>query len=313
METGNKKIGQTMQKLSSESYKEREEALQQIITYGNDAVDNLIEGLMNINGNFREWSAKGLGVIGNKRAIPALKALYHRDNNYEVRSQALKALGLLGDYDSLFEGMRDRDEHVRLDSAGYLGDLSLDELIPKLLDGLTNTSEKENYRVAIANSLAKYKPNALLYDKAVSLLNNKDFLVRLACIGILSEQKDKTAIPLMAGLLKDENYKVRLQVVSSLGKLNGPEAIDPLISALDDCVYTVRREAVCQLANIGGNIAIEALKKQESRENEEHVKQWIREKISKAERQGQTSVKSKSQIKEDIKLVEKKKGWKFWK
>ena len=122
METANKKIGQIMQKFSSESYKEREEALQQIIPYRNEAVDSLITGLMNVNGNFREWSAKGLGVIGNKRAIPALKALFHRDNNYEVRSQAVLALGLLGDYDSLFEGMRDKEEHVRLDSAGYLGD-----------------------------------------------------------------------------------------------------------------------------------------------------------------------------------------------
>ena len=89
--------------------------------------------------------------------------------------------------------------------------------------------------------------------------------------------------------------------------------IEPLISALDDTVYTVRREAVCQLANIGGNTAIEALKKQEQQENEAHVKHWMREKITKAERQGQTEVKSKSQIKEPIKPVEKKQGWKFWK
>ena len=123
-----------------------------------DAVEDLrletwTKNLFNENSLIRKSSAKNLGFLGDRRAIPSLiKAL--KDSENEVRAEACNALGLLGD-ESAKEPLqnvlsRDSSQTVRysakkaIDNIDSYLNLQKEKKLKELKERLKNESTPKN-------------------------------------------------------------------------------------------------------------------------------------------------------------------------
>ena len=115
-----------------------EDAIGELETRGDEALDPLIDALSNRKKNIRLHAATLLGAINDEKAIPYLIDTL-KDNNKLVRREASTALSRMGDaaVDPLIEVLNDDDWKVRGAAAWSLGNLGNEKAIPaleKLLD-----------------------------------------------------------------------------------------------------------------------------------------------------------------------------------
>ena len=90
------------------------------------------------------------------------------------------------------------------------------------------------------------------------LLADEDPEVRLFCVNVLCEIRDRRALPFLFSSINDPDINVRAASAEALGKIGDPEAIDFLQKALRD-VHWVALAAVNALGDIGGEEALKTL------------------------------------------------------
>jgi HEAT repeat protein len=83
--------------------------------------------------------------------------------------------------------------------------------------------------------------------------------LRVACVEILGEIKDKRAVPVIMSTLEEKKMTMRYNAAKALGKIGDNRAVPALIKALNDSEWEVRFYTAEALGNIGDSSASKPL------------------------------------------------------
>jgi len=233
-----REIEDLVERLGSESVREREDATKRLIRIGRPAVEALNDCVVNNENKFaRMCSAAALGEIGDIAAVPALiKAL--GDRNIRVRAFSAKSLGDLADSSAsaplVTRVKKDDDALVRKNSALALGKIGNKKAVPVLIDALKG-DESTDVRVATTESLAMLRDVSAVEPLYGALLDDKEVNVRIGCADALGKLGDKRGSPFLAEALNDDYaHQVRSACAFALITVGDNKSIAALIKALND-------------------------------------------------------------------------------
>ncbi len=185
-----------------------------------------------------------------------IRALHSQDE--EMREEAAKALGELGDYravDPLIELLADDNRYVRREAAKSLGKIGDEKAIPALINAL---KDEDRYgREGAAEGLGEMGGHA--YPSLIDAMADDDWHVRMGAAIALRIIGDRDALPVLITAMQDENRFVRREVIKSLGRIGDHSVIDTLIEALKDPDRSVRLRAVSALSKCRDKRVIEPL------------------------------------------------------
>ena len=232
----------------------------------------------------RSEAATALGKTASDRAIPSLMSAAKKEQFWDVRACALRALGEIGSdaaLSALLEIGVPADRRVRRALAKALGNFK-DERARKILAGFLETDESPYVRCEAALSLGKSWPEgALPYLKKAMGVHSPNETLAEACLESMGKLKDEEIkqivdsslaygkptrvrvgalkaikargriaddeVPLLKDImLRDKEYRVRLYLVSGLlRELADGRFIDVLVELVKkDRNGSVRREAL---------------------------------------------------------------------
>ena len=202
----------------------------------------------------RAEAATALGKTGSERAVPALKAAAEREQFWDVRACALRALGEIGKdsaLEALIEVSTPSDRRVRRAVANAFGSFK-DERARNLLVRFLESDASPYVRCEAALSLGKSWPEgALPLLKSAMGVHSPNETLAEACLEAMGKLKDEEArrivdeslvygkptrvrvgalkavkargqiaddeVPLLKEILQsDKEYRVRLYMISSL-------------------------------------------------------------------------------------------------
>ena len=281
----------------------RDQAAQELIRLGADAVPSLLEALQTQDLNLlplyqrvlaripsatpilikllasahpiiRGRAAEVFSINKDRAAVPALlEAL--QGEYFTVRSRAALALGKIGDAKALsflLSALKDPEDEVRIAACLALG-LFKD---PSTFDNITNVlldDPKIEVRQAAAKALGNTEHPAALPYLMEALHDSYWWFEReYAAVDLLQaiEKMGSAAVDPLIRALEDKEGTVRRFAATLLGKLGDPRAIEPLGMALYDLHHDVGKASAESLAKFGASAAgvlIEALS---------HPEMWIR-------------------------------------
>jgi len=232
----------------------------------------------------RAEAATALGKTASDRAIPSLASAARKEQFWDVRACALRALGEIGSdgaLSALIEIGVPPDRRVRRALAKALGSFK-DERTRKILVGLLEADESPYVRCEAALSLGKSWPEgALPYLKKAMGVHSPNETLGEACLEAMGKLKDEEVKQIVDGslaygkptrvrvgalkaikargriaddelpmlkdiLLRDKEYRVRLYLVSGLlRELADSRFIDALAEVVKkDRNGSIRREAL---------------------------------------------------------------------
>jgi tetratricopeptide (TPR) repeat protein len=179
----------------------------------------------------RDLSAKMLGILRVKEAIPKLIHMLRTDTDESARSMAA----------------------VALEWAGY------DEFAPELADALQDPYVWVRIRTVAA--LANIPDERAISLLRQALRGDVDKDVRRGAAKALGKLKAQSAVPdLTLALGKEVEKETRYEILEALGEIGGAQAYTGLAFVLkDDPDETVRHGAATALAKLGGEQAALAL------------------------------------------------------
>lgn len=272
-------ISELVRKLGhSDDYFERQKAAWALVKIGDEAIDALVEALL--NGEFsdlRYKSAWALGKIGNSRAVEPLGKTMQNDSDYVVREWCAAALEAVGDANAapyLVQTMqKDSSKDVRLRASVALRNLGAAEALMELL----KAPEPETRGMAVTG-LARLKCEAALGGVAC-LLADDDVEVRRRCAAFMGEVirqpvTDCLVIDSLEKSLKDLEATVRTEALKSLGNVRGEQACQLALGALKDEDSGVRLTAVTSLGEIGSVAALDPLVEVMFGQDDEEIRAW---------------------------------------
>lgn len=232
---------------------------------GQEAVPQLTAALTAEDADLRWRAARALGIIGDAKAVPALRKLT-ADSETLVRAQATYALGRLkaDDQESLtavIGRLADKEVQVRRAAVRAMSMIKADRkvtipLVIKMLeDADPNVAMRAMSSIAEAGAEAVPALNAALTHPQARYW---------ACIA-LSEMgaQAKDAVPSLVKVLTDEQPQNRMQAAIALAEI-GPAAkpaVLELTKLLGDKFESVRNTAVFALGRIGDKTAADAVAK----------------------------------------------------
>lgn len=301
-------IAQHIEKLAYPG--EREEAMQQLVAAGEEAVPGLIEALSADSTEARRRAAQTLGKIGPpaKSAIPTLSLLLQSPIT-ELNVAAIDAIARMESPDSvspLMQGLESADVKVRLRAAQALTQLGehSTKAVPLLLPLMTDRERavRQAALEAIGACGAKAVPDLK------QALSDKSIIIRIAAArglgalgpasspateellkacelsdkqlhraaGFALTQIGKDAVPQLILALAHEETSVQYLAMDVLEAIE-PKAIDPLIVALQHENVLIRRGAAEVLGRYGpdADSAVDALEAATNDENSD-VRQYAR-------------------------------------
>ncbi len=224
-----------------------------------------------------------LGVIGDRRAIPALLPLLRARDNYS-RIEAMQVLGALRANEAVEPLIAlATDETVEpflnkkaIEALGNIGDARAAPALVRML-----TKERKGKSFYVESSFALYQLGAPAADALLPALEGHDeellkwarsngvnpasYAMKAATV--LGDLREKRAV---AALLKQLAYSnqdpqiqalVRMQAADALARLRAQEAVRPLAGLVSETDATVRDAYVRALARLGGRDALPALEK----------------------------------------------------
>lgn len=207
----------------------RKEAMERLISIGNEAVLPLISSLEKNDPSEYGGIIEVLGEIKDPRAVkPLIEKLSTEDPL--VRYLIIEALIKIDERDMLIDALENKDHKVRSGICEVLGNIKEEKALPLLLNILkddNNDDVKESAAMAISNigSSDTIEPlMALLYDR-----NSKTVVYSIEALGELNASE---SFNILVEKLSDYNSLVRAAAAESLGKLNNMDAILPLENAL---------------------------------------------------------------------------------
>jgi HEAT repeat protein len=194
--------------------------------------------------------------ISTRIGKPAVKPLIAdlRDNDPLVRSNAVKALGVIKDpraVEPLIAVLNDRVPLIQRQAVKALG--SIDDLraVEPLIGVLGDREKKPHVRMSAAEALGKIGDISAV-EALVAALNDQYWEVRGYAAEALGKIRDPRAVKPLIAALKDQDATVRGNAVDGLAKIKDPRVIEALSAALTDKSKTVRKKAARALAAIAG-------------------------------------------------------------
>ncbi|MGH9822235.1 MAG: HEAT repeat domain-containing protein [Blastocatellia bacterium] len=201
----------------------------------------------------RALAAFSLGQIASQYSVsPLLERMEAPDEDVEVRARAVEALGKIGSNKDAREslgkygvsGVADSIGHALPDPSKAVGkneeeiaSMALTALLrikdPSTVPAITNQlrSPSPDLRWRAANALGRIGQNlAPAVPQLVSLLSDKEPLVRAHAAKTLGIARDPRAVQPLITLVSDGDQKVVAEAVRSLGSIGDHESVEPLIS-----------------------------------------------------------------------------------
>ena len=210
---------------------------------GEDAVPYLIMALADTNKTVASLSARILGQIGDKRALPALMVAA-RYGFPGLRASACYALGNFQDsavVSVLIDALKDTVPAVRRYAALSLMKLGTRRAIKPLFELLADSSYGVRYTAERA--LAKIDTDTL-FALALARLDSAQPPEKYHIISLIGAVRSDSALAVIGKLLQDQNYFVRGFACEALGYFRGNwRAANMLKRALWDNSEFVRMKA----------------------------------------------------------------------
>ncbi len=214
---------------------------------GGVGIDALIRACYNAHGDLR---SNALGKLGQERieaaVEPALYNLLPIDGS--EKGAAIKALGLIGDrraVPAIIPFLRDKDNReAAVTALGQIGDSRAAEpILATMLE-----TEKRYWNAAIL-ALRRIGPPA--FPALVRELRSDRVIMRRAVASALVGSDSAAATGPLVAALKDPDAEVRASAALALGWKGNVAALGALVSALSDPSWQVVDSAVSALADIG--------------------------------------------------------------
>ncbi len=232
----------------------------------------------------RQGAAFGLGLLGDKAAVPSLVNAVSNDPSPLVRGRAAEALGLIGDASAappigvLVSGVVASGAlaNIQPDESGAplapeveafrLGVYALvrlkaaDVLLPAILDP---AGKPKSGWWPVAFALRRTDDPRTLPALQALLKGDGFYSASFAAQGLGLSKKPDLAVPALLEVLTSPTPRaaVRLQAVRGLGRLGDPRAIAPLIALLDEPTVepNLQLEIVNALGALKATAAVERL------------------------------------------------------
>jgi HEAT repeat protein len=194
--------------------------------------------------------------ISTRIGKPAVKPLIAdlKDNDPLVRSNAVKALGVIKDsraVEPLIAVLNDKDPLIQRQAVKALGRINDLRALEPLIGVLGDREKKTHVRMSAAEALGKIGDSSAV-EPLVAALNDRYWDVRGHAAEALGRIRDPSAVEPLIEALKDQDATVRGNAVDGLAKMKDPRAIEALSTALTDKSKTVRKKAARALAVIAG-------------------------------------------------------------
>jgi HEAT repeat protein len=220
--------------------------------------DTLLQYLSSDDGHVRAWAARGLGRLGNPKAIDRLKA--HLNDEFEdVQEAVVAAISRFKDSLSppeLQENLKSEDVDIRRNSVSLLGILDTDEALASICSAFGDQSPLVR-RAALGALSTKHSETAFQYIQQ-ALADEAPF-IRMTAALILGETKEERFLEPVSLLLTDVDDKVRVSAAKALGQIGSGNAIERLMDALHDQNGFVVTSVIDAIGMIGGKEAQRAL------------------------------------------------------
>jgi HEAT repeat protein/energy-coupling factor transporter ATP-binding protein EcfA2 len=229
---------------------------------GKRVLDIFHSALKDTNDRVRSQALRALGDIGNSDVIDSIILILENNNELEtVRNEAATALGKIGDIRAVAHLIPMlEDEKVCANAALALGKIGSPQAIPELISILKNQDSRIRLQVIIA--LGEIGSEDAL-DALKNILSGRsqrdESLFRDTAMALVKIGTNR-AFDVLLFALKADNIDVRVQVAEALGELNNPYNIEGLSFALEDVNEMVRSKAAFALGQIGDPSAFNALK-----------------------------------------------------
>lgn len=210
--------------------------------------------------NLKRGALQALSLIGDRRAImPVITAL--KQNGGSIREEAFTTLVKLGNLPlkPLMELTLDKDPEVRGYAALLLGNTKSAEAVEPLLRMFGDN----NKDVVEAAETALGRIGTSAYTPLVKCLDNKSASINFAAFKALGRSSDPRAVEI---LLKPEKHRELVKKVLndddyalSYVFISGPDAVEPLLKFFDEPDRNLKIRVVKVLGKIGDEKAIKKL------------------------------------------------------
>ncbi|MFQ5435244.1 MAG: HEAT repeat domain-containing protein [Anaerolineae bacterium] len=256
-------------------------AVEALVRIGSAAVKPLCEALRDDDYNIRDNAIRALGQIGDVRAIePLLEVKYGTENNLVVR-----ALGQIGDPEvvtPLTTALSSPNKVVRIEAAKALGKMKEVRAVGPLISMLSDTPFDKYSRSAAMKALNDIGASGL--NQAITTITrqgaDKDLAMELLAQldpNWMRTTEAKRAVPSLISMLKRESTGSRNTGARLLGEIGDERAIQPLIDTLPYLrMGTAVEEAAEALGNIGDARAVMPLLAALGVKNEEMIRKAIK-------------------------------------
>jgi HEAT repeat protein len=187
---------------------------------------------------------------------PAVKPLIYelKDHDPLVRSNAVKALGAIGDpraVEPLIKVLNDKNPLIQRQAVQALGRINDPRAVQPLIAVLMDKGRRPHVRMSAAEALGWLQdPEAV--DSLVVALVDDHWDVRSHAAEALGKIKDPLAVEPLIKALNDRDATVRGNAVDALAKIRDSRALEPLVAALNDKSAMVRKKAARALTLIAG-------------------------------------------------------------
>lgn len=237
-------VEQLLDTLGSENWVERRAAAREL-GYRGDllAVVPLIQALKDLKSDVRSQAALSLGILGDKRAIDSLIAMFSNPNEAYISARALARIKSRRVVKPLIAGLKSDNRAIRLSAAEVLGEIGDQRAVDPLIESLND--ENNSVRNSAAVSLGKLKDK-----RAIKPL--------LAILRDTDEQAQNNTTSAL-GELSDE--EVQASAIIALGNLRNKKVIRPILKFLTFRNRNLMEAAVLALGELQARVAVEALLK----------------------------------------------------
>ncbi|OGS23287.1 MAG: hypothetical protein A2252_09390 [Elusimicrobia bacterium RIFOXYA2_FULL_39_19] len=224
----------------------------------------------------RKFSAKALGILGDKSAAPVLfEAL--KDKDATTREEVMRSISMLSDKTLVFNyclTLKNKDSVIKTFILTELEKLKDPRALPSLIDALKREKSPEFremiqktmmevadpavldviskgmsdsnllVRVACVNIAGKLKIKELLPELSKSLKNEKSFELKFAIIATIKNYSDKSVLPeLHDALVKEKNIEIKIAIIDALKDFQDYSSIPSLLQCLKVGDEMLRMEA----------------------------------------------------------------------
>lgn len=224
------KIRELISKFKDRSWYVRKKSAEEVVSFGTEAFNPLMESARSDNEDVRFWSCHCLAKIDIEHGITfILQQLKSTDKTHKYH--AALVLGESKDHrviPELILALNDESWAVCAAAAKSLVHMG-ENVIPELMEPLKTA----NYNVAFWITKVFSRLGQKGIQVLVQFLRLKNKNVRVLVTEALAESKDISIVPYLLECLKDETYSVQNHAAEALASL-GEGVVEPLISLIKD-------------------------------------------------------------------------------